>query len=109
MVQLELHQLSLRYEGLRRRHPAQERALLGSLAELGQQSPIVVISEAAGAVDQFVLIDGYKRVRALRRLARDTVQDLCWQRMRAICPVMPARCHCSDTAVPVTSPKRSRS
>lgn len=79
MVQLELHQLSLRYEGLRRRHPAQERALLGSLAELGQQSPIVVISEAAGAVDQFVLIDGYKRVRALRRLARDTVQGLCWQ------------------------------
>jgi ParB family chromosome partitioning protein len=77
-VQLELHQLSMRYEGLRKRHPGQERALLASLAELGQQSPIVVISEPAGAADHFVLIDGYKRVRALERLARDTVHSICW-------------------------------
>jgi ParB family chromosome partitioning protein len=78
-VELELHQLALRYEALRKRHPAQERSLLGSLAELGQQSPIVVVSEAGGAVDHFVLIDGYKRVRALKRLARDTVRGTCWQ------------------------------
>ena len=74
-----MHQLALRYEALRKRQPAQERALLGSLAELGQQCPIVVVNEPAGAVDQFVLIDGYKRVRALKRLARDTVHSTCWQ------------------------------
>ena len=74
-MELEWHQLELRYEGLRKRHPAQERQLLASLAELGQQCPIVVVGEAT----QFVVIDGYKRVRALKRLARDTVRSTCWQ------------------------------
>ena len=74
-MELELHQLELRYEGLRKRHPVQERQLLASLAEVGQQLPIVVIGEAS----RFVVIDGYKRVRALRRLARDTVRGTRWE------------------------------
>jgi ParB-like chromosome segregation protein Spo0J len=74
-VDLELHQLTLRYERLRKRRPREERALLVSLTEIGQQLPVVVIQEAAS----FVLIDGYKRVRALKRLARDTVRATCWQ------------------------------
>jgi len=45
------------------------------LAEIGQQLPIVVVSEA----QRFVVIDGYKRVRALKRLARDTVRASGWQ------------------------------
>ncbi len=61
---MELHQLTLRYEHLRKRHPRQERALLSSLSEIDQLLPIVVVSEA----ERFVLIDGYKRVRALKRL-----------------------------------------
>jgi ParB family chromosome partitioning protein len=74
-MELELHQLEMRYESLRKRHPVQERQLLGSLAEIGQQLPIVVIGEAA----RFVVIDGYKRVRALRRLARDTIRGTRWE------------------------------
>jgi len=74
-VELELHQLELRYEALRKRAPVAERQLLGSLAEIGQQLPIVVVSEA----QRFVVIDGYKRVRALKRLARDTVRASGWQ------------------------------
>jgi ParB family transcriptional regulator, chromosome partitioning protein len=74
-VEVELHQLSLRYAHLRKRHPLQERMLLASLSEIGQQLPIVVVGEA----DQYVLIDGYKRVRALQRLARDTVRVTSWQ------------------------------
>ena len=74
-MDLELHQLTLRYERLRKRRPREERALLVSLTEIGQQLPVVVIQEAAS----FVLIDGYKRVRALKRLARDTVRATCWQ------------------------------
>lgn len=74
-MELELHQLELRYESLRKRHPVQERQLLASLAESGQQLPIVVIGEAA----RFVVIDGYKRVRALKRLARDTIRGTCWE------------------------------
>ena len=73
-MELEWHQLRLRYEGLRRRHPGQERQLRASLAEIGQQSPIVVVNEAP----EFVVIDGYKRVRALQRLGRDTVRGTCW-------------------------------
>ena len=74
-MELELHQLELRYEALRKRAPVAERQLLGSLAEIGQQLPIVVVSEA----QRFVVIDGYKRVRALKRLARDTVRASGWQ------------------------------
>jgi ParB/RepB/Spo0J family partition protein len=73
-MELEWHQLDLRYEGLRRRHPAQERQLLASVAELGQQTPVIVIGQAS----PFVLIDGYKRVRALKRLGRDTVRSMQW-------------------------------
>jgi ParB-like chromosome segregation protein Spo0J len=74
-VDLELHQLTLRYERLRKRQPREERSLLVSLTEIGQQLPVVVIQEAPS----FILIDGYKRVRALKRLARDTVRATCWQ------------------------------
>lgn len=74
-MDLELHQLALRYEHLRKRHPSQERALLASLAEIGQQLPIVVVRQE----NQFVVIDGYKRVRALRRLARDTARATLWE------------------------------
>ena len=43
-MDLELHHLELRYAHLRKRHPAKERHLLGSLSEIGQQLPIVVFS-----------------------------------------------------------------
>ncbi len=74
-MELELHQLRLHYERLRKRHPARERQLLSSLAESGQQLPIVVVCEQAS---HYVVIDGYKRVRALKRLARDVVSGTCW-------------------------------
>jgi len=74
-MELELHQLTLRYERLRKRQPRAERALLVSLTEIGQQLPVVVVREE----ERFVLIDGYKRVRALKRLAQDTVHGTCWE------------------------------
>ncbi len=78
-MNLELHQLTLRYERLRKRSPREERALLVSLSEIGQQLPVVVIEETP----TFILIDGYKRVRAMKRLARDTVRATCWQMAEA--------------------------
>jgi ParB family chromosome partitioning protein len=74
-VDLEFHQLELRYEGLRVRQPARERRLLASLADVGQQMPIVVVT--AGAT--YVVVDGHKRVRCLRRLQRDTVAAVVWE------------------------------
>ncbi len=77
MMDLEHHQLELRYERLRVRRPAKERQVLSSLAAHGQQAPIVVV---AGAADgRFVVVDGYKRLRALRRLGRDTVWATAWE------------------------------
>ncbi len=74
-MEVELHQLEMRYERLRKRQPRSERSLLASLAEIGQQTPVVVVA----AAERFVLIDGYKRVRALRRLARDIVMATRWE------------------------------
>jgi ParB/RepB/Spo0J family partition protein len=75
-VNVELHQLDLRYEKLRTHKPAAERKLVGSLAEIGQQVPVVVVH--GEGPDRFVLVDGYKRVRALRRLGQDLVGATCW-------------------------------
>jgi len=76
-VDLELHQLELRYEKLRRRSASKERQLVASLAEKGQQLPVVVVcdSDQAGS---YVLLDGYKRVRALAKLRLDTVRATVW-------------------------------
>jgi hypothetical protein len=68
-MDLEFHQLVLRYERLRVQQPARERRLLASLAEAGQQIPIVVVIGGSA----YVVVDGHKRVRCLRRLHRDTV------------------------------------
>jgi ParB family chromosome partitioning protein len=75
-MNLELQQLDLRYEKLRTRKPEAERKLVASLAEIGQQVPVVVVR--SDGPEQFVLVDGYKRVRALRRLGQDLVTVTCW-------------------------------
>src|SRR5260370_19028891 len=72
-MQLEFHQLDRRWEHLRVRHAARQRRLLASLAEAGQQTPIVVVA-AEGHADRYVVIDGYKRIAALEQLGRDTVE-----------------------------------
>ena len=91
-MQLELHQLELRYEGIRKRAPAAERALVGSLAEIGQQLPVIVVNE----VERFILIDGYKRVRALKRLARDTVRASGWQLPEVEALLLERRMRCTS-------------
>jgi len=70
-LELELHQLQMKYERLRIADPGRQARLLASITESGQQSPVLVVN--AGA-DRYVLIDGYRRVSALRRLGSDTVE-----------------------------------
>jgi ParB/RepB/Spo0J family partition protein len=76
-MDLEFHQLELRYETLRSREPEREKRLLASLSERGQQVPIVVVASSEAA--RYAVIDGYKRVRALRRLGSDTVLATRWE------------------------------
>ena len=73
-VDVDLHQLELRHDDLRIRGGDRRRRLIASVAELGQQVPVIVIAER----DRLVLIDGYLRVEALRRLGRDQVAATSW-------------------------------
>ena len=75
-MQLEFHQLDRRWEHLRVREPHRQRRLLASLADSGQQTPIVVVT--AGPPGRYLLIDGHKRVAALEQLGRDTVEATVW-------------------------------
>lgn len=97
-VEIELHELDLRYAALRRRDARRERALVGSLAESGQQVPVVVVR---GETGPFVLVDGYKRVRALRRLHRDTVEAVLWalSELEALLLVRVLRSGAGDSAL----------
>ncbi|MBK8013945.1 MAG: ParB-like nuclease domain-containing protein [Deltaproteobacteria bacterium] len=75
-MELEIGQLELRYEKLRRRNARKERQLVGSLAEKGQLLPVVVVR---GDDARHVLVDGYKRVRALKSLRHDLVRATLWE------------------------------
>ena len=76
-MQLEFHQLDRRWEHLRVRRPHRQRRLMASLAESGQQTPIVVVV-AEGQPGRYLVIDGYKRIAALEQLGRDTVEAVVW-------------------------------
>ena len=76
-MQLEFHQLDRRWEHLRVREPHRQRHLLASLAESGQQTPIVVVV-AKDNNERYLVIDGHKRIAALRQLGRDTVDATVW-------------------------------
>jgi len=73
-MELELHQIDLRNDHLRKRNPALEHHLLASLDGVGQRVPVIVVAEQ----DRYVLLDGFKRLRALKRLRRDTVLATLW-------------------------------
>jgi len=76
-MQLEFHQLDLRWEHLRVREPHRQRRLLASLAESGQQTPIVVVVSQDNS-QRYLVIDGYKRIAALEQLGRDTAEATVW-------------------------------
>jgi ParB-like chromosome segregation protein Spo0J len=63
-VNVELHQLDLRYETLRTHKPEAERKLVGSLAEIGQQVPVVVVPPQRRATQgkeaRLVATDGHR-------------------------------------------------
>lgn len=73
LLQLELHQLSLSYAGLRIARPQAEAQLMVSMAREGQTTPVLAVPKTPEG-DRYVLIDGYLRIGALRHLKRDTVQ-----------------------------------
>jgi ParB family chromosome partitioning protein len=76
-MRLEFHRLDRRWEHLRVREPHRQRGLLASLAESGQQTPIVVVRSQDNC-ERYLVIDGHKRIAALQQLGRDTVEATVW-------------------------------
>ena len=83
-MDLEFHQLDRRYEDLRLRRPERERSLLASLAEQGQQVPIVVVSQRR-------LVSGHRRLQAVYAASSAWARTRCvprfgtWSRVRPCC------------------------
>jgi ParB family transcriptional regulator, chromosome partitioning protein len=73
-IEADLSSLEIRYDRLRLREAGPEKALLASLSEVGQQTPVMAIQDGA----RYVVIDGHKRVRALRKLKADQVRLAVW-------------------------------
>jgi ParB family chromosome partitioning protein len=72
-LELDLHRLELRFAALRLEDAAAVTRIAQSIERCGQVVPcIVVAAPGVGEAAPLVLIDGYRRVAALRRLGRDT-------------------------------------
>jgi hypothetical protein len=69
---IEIAQLHLRYAHTRIERPERVLALAASIERIGQIVPVIVLNA-------IVLLDGYLRVMALRRLGHDTVMAETWE------------------------------
>jgi ParB/RepB/Spo0J family partition protein len=69
-TEVELRLLALDFAHLRARDVKAEATLMSSIGVVGQQHPVLVVAREDG---QRVVIDGHRRVHALRKLGRETV------------------------------------
>ena len=74
--EINLDALDLKYVRLSVKRDSAERRLLASLSESGQQNPIIVVRGAEPG--RYVVIDGHKRVRALKQLKMDVARAVVW-------------------------------
>ena len=74
--EIEIAHLQLRYAHTRIHRPERVSSLASSIERLGQIIPVIALREG---MDSFVLIDGYLRVKAVRRCRRDTVAAEIWE------------------------------
>jgi len=78
-MRIGLHELDTKYEGLKVRDRRGESRLAVLLAQGGQYSPVVVVASGNDAGRRFVLIDGYKRLRAAKRAGLDELEATVWE------------------------------
>jgi len=75
---LDLHRLELRFAGSRLVEPRAVARIAHSIERCGQIVPCVVVAVSGAGGERLVLIDGYRRVAALRHLGRDTASVEQW-------------------------------
>src|SRR5271169_6922837 len=80
-LELDLHRLDLRFAASRLVEPNAVARLAESIERCGQIVPCIVVAIPGGedgGAEALVLVDGYRRVAALRRLGRDTAGVELW-------------------------------
>jgi len=80
-LDLDLHRLDLRFAESRLVEPRAVERIARSIERCGQIVPCVVVAVAGGPDadgERLVLIDGYRRIAALRRIGRDTASVDRW-------------------------------
>lgn len=81
-LDVDLHRLELRFAGARLVEPRAVERIARSIELGGQIVPCIAVADPPVTVwqgsERLVLIDGYRRVAALRRLGHDTVRVECW-------------------------------
>lgn len=75
-LELDLHRLELRYARARLHEPHAVEQLARSIERCGQLIPCIAVAAPGG--EHLVLVDGYRRIAALRRLGRDTAKVERW-------------------------------
>jgi ParB-like chromosome segregation protein Spo0J len=75
-TEVELHRLELRFAAARLIEPRAIEALARSIEQSGQLIACIAVLDTDSK--RLILIDGYRRVQALRRLGRDTAQVAAW-------------------------------
>lgn len=74
--QVDLHRLELRFGAARLTEPRSVESLARSIERCGQIVACIAVAEGGGT--RLVLVDGYRRVQALRHLGRDTALVQTW-------------------------------
>jgi ParB/RepB/Spo0J family partition protein len=77
-LDLDLHRLELRFAASRLVEPRAVARIAHSIERCGQVVPCIVVAVPGAVGERLVLIDGYRRVAALRRLGRDTASVEQW-------------------------------
>ena len=77
-LELDLHCLELRFASSRLVEPRAVARIAHSIERCGQVVPCIVVAVPGTVGERLVLIDGYRRVAALRRLGRDTASVEQW-------------------------------
>jgi ParB family transcriptional regulator, chromosome partitioning protein len=75
-LDLDLHCVELRFAATRLTDARAVEQLAASVERCGQIVPLIAVGD--GGSGSVVLIDGYRRVAALRRLGRDRARVECW-------------------------------
>jgi ParB/RepB/Spo0J family partition protein len=94
LLTVEHHCLNLQYAHLRFHKASARDRLANSIEQNGQLMPVIVVPDSQ---QKWIIIDGYLRVQALKRLGKDTIVAEVWQCDAAEALLMVLKSHSGRT------------